>query len=181
MTAGIALVAVGAMALAVLTLVCVLLTRLGGYWGRGRKENAESGFSSGAFSSERYEPLTRLLADRDTAFLRHQSSCPEIAARWNRSRRRIIRMYLKDLAADFRRLHADARAVVAESPEQNAELVNILMRQQLVFWRQMFAVELWLTASWLGIGRLSADRLVEAMAAMQAELSRTLAPLPSQA
>jgi hypothetical protein len=90
-------------------------------------------------------------------------------------------MYLKDLTADFRRLHADARAVVAESPEQNAELVNVLMRQQLVFLRQMFAVELWLTANWLGIGRLSADRLVEAMAAMQAEISRTIAPMPAQA
>jgi hypothetical protein len=176
MTAGIALAAVSAMALAVLILVSVLLTRLGGYWGRAQKGNEACGFSI-----ERYEPLTRLLADRDAAFLRQQSSCPEIAARWNRSRRRIIRMYLKDLTADFRRLHADARAVVAESPEQNAELVNVLMRQQLVFLRQMFAIELWLTASWLGIGRLSADRLVEAMAAMQAEISRTIAPMPAQA
>jgi hypothetical protein len=181
MTAGIALAAVGAMALAVLILVCVLLARLGGYWGQARKGSEPSGFSTGGFSIERYEPLSRLLADRDSAFLRQQSRCPEIAARWNHSRRRIIRMYLRDLTADFRRLHADARAMVAESPEQDAELVNVLMRQQLVFCRQMLAVELWLTASWLGIGRLSADRLVEAIAAMQVEIARTIAPLPAQA
>lgn len=176
MTAGIALAAVGAMAFAILTLVCILLARLGGYWRREVKGREASGFTI-----ERYEPLTRLLADRDAAFLRQQSSCPEIAARWNRSRRRIVRMYLRDLTADFRRLHADARALVAESPEQNAELVNVLMKQQIVFWREMLAVEMWLTASWLGIGRLSADRLVGAIAAMQGELIRSIQPISAQA
>ena len=34
--------------------------------------------------------------------------------------RRIIRLYLKELAADFHRLHAKARVLVAESPEQYA-------------------------------------------------------------
>ncbi len=45
MTAGIALAAVSAMALAVLILVSVLLTRLGGYWGRAQKGNEACGFS----------------------------------------------------------------------------------------------------------------------------------------
>lgn len=181
MNAEIALAAIGALAFAILMLVSVLVARLGGYWRREKKPSVASGFKIAEFTIERYEPLTRLMADRDAAFLRQQSSCPEIAARWNRSRRRIIRMYLKDLTADFRCLHADARALVAESPEQNAELVSVLMKQQLVFWREMLAVELWLTASWLGIGRLSADHLVEAIAAMQRDLARSLTPISAQA
>jgi hypothetical protein len=180
MTAGAALAAVSAMAFVILTLTCVLLARLNGYRGRAERGSARpAGFSQAGFSLERYEPLTRLLANSDLAFVRQQSGCPEIAARWNHARRRIIRMYLKDLAADFRRLHADARALVAESPEQNSELVNVLMKQQLVFWREMFGVELWLMASWLGIGRGSAGRLVEAIAAMQAEIARTMTPTPA--
>jgi hypothetical protein len=187
MTAGITLTAVGVMAFAILTLTCVLLARLCGYWSRADKENARSadrslssgGFSlTGSFSLKRYEPLTRLMANSDLAFLHQHSGCPKVAARWNHARRRIIRMYLKDLAVDFRRLHVAARAMVAESPEQNSELVNVLMKQQLVFWREMAGVELWLTASWLGLGRGSAGRLVDAIAALQAELARTIAPMP---
>jgi hypothetical protein len=177
MTAGITLAAIALMAFAVLTLVCVVLARLSGYRARGAKGSA---LSSG-FSMSRYEPLTRLLADGDLGFLRQQCSCPEIAERWNQARRRIIRLYLKDLAADFRRLHADARALVAESPEQNSELVNVLMKQQLIFWREMARVELSLTANWLGLGTVSPGRLVESIAALQVEITRTIRPVPAQA
>ncbi len=179
MTAGIALAAVGVTAFAILILTCALIARLNGYRGYAAKKSERSaGFSSAGFSMERYQPLARLMANSDLTFVSQKTGCPEIAARWSSARRRIIRLYLKDLAADFRCLHADARALVAESPEQNSELVNVLMRQQLVFWREMASVELWLTASWLGIGRGSAGRLVEAIAAMQAEIARTITPMP---
>lgn len=174
MTAGIALAAVGVIAFAILVLACALIARLNGYRGSAEKSSERSS----GFSMERYDPLTRLLANSDLAFVTQKSGCPEIAARWSSARRRIIRLYLKDLAVDFRRLHADARALVAESPAQNAELVNVLMKQQLVFWREMAGVELWLTASWLGLGRGSAGRLVAAIAAMQAEIARAITPMP---
>ncbi len=146
--------------------------------------DAQDADLSGAFTLARYEPLARLLADDDTEFLRRQHNCPQLLARWKRARVRIVRLYLSDLAADFRSLHAEARALAAESPEQYSELVGVLMRQQVTFWRVMADAELRLTLSWLGLEnihleRIAAHRLVEQIAAMQVEIARTSAPLPA--
>jgi hypothetical protein len=168
------------MASAILGLGGVVWARLAGY-GRAPLQDAEA---SGSFTLARYEPLVRLLADDDTEFLRRQRNCPQLTARWKRARVRIVRLYLSDLAADFRRLHAEARALVAEAPEQYSQLVGVLMRQQVTFWRVMADAELRLTLSWLGLEhihleRIAARRLVEQIAAMQAEIARTIVPLPA--
>ena len=42
-------------------------------------------------------------------------------------------MYLRDLAVDFRRLHAAARKMAADAPERNSALVGLLIRYQLTF------------------------------------------------
>jgi hypothetical protein len=180
MTTWIAVGVIAGMALTVLSLGGVVWARLRGY---GRVASQDADLSSG-FTLARYEPLTRLLADDDTEFLRRQHNCPQMVARWKRARVRIVRLYLSDLAADFRRLHAEARALVAESPEQCSELAGVLMRQQVAFWRLMADAELRLTLSWLGLESIrlegiAARRLVEQIAAMQMEIARTVAPLPA--
>jgi hypothetical protein len=189
MTTWIAMASVAAVALAILSLGGVVWMRLRGYGraaGKGEDDpSAAQGFAPAAgFTLERYEPLRRLLADDDLEFLRRQRICPKIAARWKRARVRIVRLYLSDLTADFRRLHAEARALAAESPEQYSELVGVLMRQQVTFWRVMADAELRLTLSWLGLEglgpeRIDARRLVDAIGAMQAEIARTIAPVPA--
>ena len=184
MTTWIAMGAVAAAALAILSLGCVVWARLNGYGRAAGKGVDDPSFGqasapAGGFTLERYEPLRRLLADDDLEFLRRQRICPKIAHRWKRARVRIVRLYLCDLATDFRRLHAEARALAAESPEQYSDLVGVLMRQQVTFWRVMADAELRLTLSWLGLEGIDARRLVEAMGAMQAEIARTIAVVRS--
>src|SRR5580658_8737993 len=105
-------------------------TRFGEY-GRARRRN----HANEECSLERYQPMVRLLAGEDADFLRQNTHCPKAVASWERSRRRIIRLYLRELAADFHRLHAKARILVAESPEQCSRLVRLLFKQQFTFWR----------------------------------------------
>ena len=123
---------------------------------------------------QRYEPMTRLLAAEDLQFLR-KHACGKIAAQWDRSRRRVFRQYLRDLAIDFHRLHAHARALVAESPEQYSDLVGVLMRQQMTFLRAMAAVEVRLALHAAGMGTVDVRGLIGVIDAMRLELERSLA------
>jgi hypothetical protein len=66
------------------------------------------------FSLDRYQPMGRLMAEEDLVFLKSQPGYrAEMGVRWKRERRRIFRLYLAELKADFRRLHAHARQLVA--------------------------------------------------------------------
>src|SRR5579863_311793 len=68
------------------------------------------------FSLDRYQPMERLMAEEDLAFLKSQPGYrAEMGVRWKRERRRIFRLYLAELKADFRRLHIHARELVAGS------------------------------------------------------------------
>jgi hypothetical protein len=121
------------------------------------------------FSMEHYEPMARLLAREDVEYLRDKVGA-RTAARWARSRRRIFRLYLRDLASDFGRLHAEARLLVAESPEQYAHLVGMLMRQQITFLRTMAEIEIRLALSPVGLVRVEPRKLIQAIEAMRREL-----------
>ena len=131
--------------------------------------------ASGGFSMERYEPMKRLLAGEDLQFLR-KHACGKIAARWDRARHRVFRQYLRDLSVDFNRLHAHARALVSESPEQYSDLVGMLMRQQVAFLRAMAGVELRLALHSVGIGTVDVRSLIGVIDSMRLELERSVAP-----
>jgi hypothetical protein len=88
-------------------------------------------------------------------------------------------LYLRDLAQDFHRLHAHARAVVASLPADSSPLVGMLIRQQFRFWYEMAAIDMRLSLSWTGLGSVNASELIQALATMQAEVSRLSAPSPA--
>lgn len=95
------------------------------------------------FSLARYQPMVRLLSADDLEFLASQpGSRPKILTQLKRDRRRIFRMYLRELAGDFQALHAEARKIAADSPEQHSELVGTLLAQQVTFWKAIAAIEL---------------------------------------
>lgn len=132
---------------------------------------------SGEFSMDRYQPMMRLLAEDDFLFLTAQPGYrPEIGARLRRDRRRIFRMYLRELTGDFHSLHARARAIVAESEEQHAGLVGLLMRQHVTFWYAMMGVELRLAAHGLGLGKVDLRGLFQTIESMRRDLERSAAP-----
>ncbi len=124
---------------AVLLLAGLILARLSAY--RPVPDASGSAAPEGRMShsrSAKYQPMARLLAEEDFQFLKSQPGYrPAIGARLLRQRRRIFRLYLRELAADFHRLHAEAREIVANSQQPDADLVWVLMRQQVTFWRVM--------------------------------------------
>ena len=141
----------------------------------GAGVNSE-GLDSDQFSVARYEPMGKLLAEEDFLFLAAQPGYrPEIGAKLRRERRRIFRLYLRELSHDFHRLHAEARRMVSGSTADQSELVSLLLRQQLAFWRAMASIEVRLV-----FGRLSAvdaPGLIESIEAMRVALARLSVPV----
>jgi len=127
------------------------------------------------WSLERYQPLARLLSGEDAESLRQSTRCPQVAARWERSRRRIARLYLRELAVDFHRLHSKARALVAQSPEQYSVLLPILFNQQLAFRWALVMIELRLALGGLNVTAASVEKLIGAIETMHREMSRVAA------
>ncbi|HXP83912.1 MAG TPA: hypothetical protein VN841_04295 [Bryobacteraceae bacterium] len=138
-------------------------------------------------SLDRYRPMARLMDPEDLRFVGAEQFpvleagyTRQVAARLRDSRRRIFRMYLAELSADFQRLHAAARRMVAEAPEQHAGLVPVLMRQQIAFWRSLAAIELRLALSWAGLAPADASGLLKIVGDLQRALAAA-APMPASA
>jgi len=129
------------------------------------------------FSLDRYQPMERLMAEEDLAFLKSQPGYrAEMGVRWKRERRRIFRMYLAELKADFRKLHAHARELVAGSEADSSALVEVLMKQQVTFMMATTALEFRLALQWVGIGRVDISPLIELVEAMRLDLAQRTAP-----
>jgi hypothetical protein len=121
---------------------------------------------------DRYRPMARLLDSEDLRFLTSRPGYRrEVGARLRDSRRRIFRMYLAELSADFHRLHAAARRMASEAPEQHADLIPFLMRQQMAFWRSLVAIEVRLALSWAGLAPADARGLLEIVQQLQQTLA----------
>lgn len=128
-------------------------------------------FAPGDFSITRYEPMMRLLSEDDFRFLASQPGYrPHIGARLRRARQRIFRMYLRELAFDFQRLHAAALALVAGSPV-GSELTGLLIRYQLRFWWRITVIELHLLAPAARVPRFDMSPLLRPMELMQIYVS----------
>lgn len=160
----------------VLLLLALLAVRLLRYRNTSVPEsNSEA--ETEEFFAARYEPMARLVTPDDLAFLASRPGYrPEVGAKLRRDRSRIFRMYLRELAGDFHHLHAMARKMVAESPEPHADLVGVLIRQQLTFWRAMASIELRLLVSPAELPRIDVSGLVESIEAMRVDLARITAP-----
>lgn len=163
----------GLVAAALVTLIWVLMrdySRL-----PVRKPAGDESAGSTA-ASERWRPMLRLINGQDEAFVRQQVRCPQVAAQWEKDRRRIIRLYLREVASDFRGLHHAARQMVAHSPEQFSGLVPVLFRQEVSFWRALIWIELRLSFGTFGLPAISAESLLRAMEETQREIHRAMAP-----
>jgi hypothetical protein len=123
---------------------------------------------------ERYRPMARLFDDRDLQFLASRPGYrKELGARLRRSRRRVFRMYLAELSADFHGLHAAARRIVADAPEQHADMVGMLVRQEITFWRVLFGIEVRLALDWAGLGSADARGLLEMVEKLHGAVAAT--------
>ncbi|MDP9115302.1 MAG: hypothetical protein M3O20_16685 [Acidobacteriota bacterium] len=122
--------------------------------------------------------MARLLTDSDLLFLKAQPGyVAEIGARWKRERRRIFRLYLSELKGDFRRLHAQAREMVAHSGAESAGLVEVLMKQQIIFLRATMTLEFRLALQAMGIGKVDVSSFMRIVEAMRVDLAQRTASL----
>ena len=168
------LVVAWAVTIGSLTVLLWVLTRM---LLRRRSSAALDSDETADFSLDRYQPMGRLMAEEDLAFLKSRPGYrAEIGARWKRERRRIFRMYLAELKADFRRLHAHARELVAASGADSAALVEVLMKQQFTFLMATTALEFRLALQWIGVGRVDITPLIELVEAMRMDLVQRTAP-----
>jgi hypothetical protein len=87
--------------------------------------------------------VARLLRRDDFDFLAGQRGYkPKIGSKLRRDRERVCRLYLKELAHEFHRLHAQARELAAASPEPHPGIVRTLLRLQANFWLGILQIEL---------------------------------------
>ena len=111
-----------------------------------------------------YEPMRRLLGPEDHAFLATQPGFGrKLAARLRREHRRIFRMYLRDLAADFHSLHA-------AQPAAEPSFKKLALAQEIAFWRAIAAIELKLLMP--GSDRVDGQALLYLVAALQSSRMR---------
>ncbi|MEZ5355186.1 MAG: hypothetical protein R2762_21340 [Bryobacteraceae bacterium] len=94
------------------------------------------------FTIASYRPVHRLLDDADIAFLRTQRGySAEIERTFLRHRRNVLRLYLIELAHDFRVLHRAARELALHDAS-GPDLAWLLMRQSAQFWRLYVGIRL---------------------------------------
>ncbi len=117
-----------------------------------------------------YQPLGRLFAEEDFAFLASQAGFRRgMIGRLRRDRRRILRLYLGDLRADFQRLYTLCRTLAPYSQDPN--FPALIMRQALRFYGLLLVVELRLALGWFLPIRLDTSQVVAAFARIE-EASR---------
>jgi hypothetical protein len=121
--------------------------------------------------------MKRLLCEEDFDFLKRRPGVqPSLIRQLRAQRREIFRTYMSELAADFNRLHGQARLMVANAPEEYSELVGELMGIQVRFWTALAGVEMRLAAHAIGLGRVDVSGLLAPIEALHASLQQASGP-----
>ena len=124
--------------------------------------------------ARKYQTLERLTSSADLAFLRTRPGfSPEVEKKFLRDRRQAFRSYLKELAADFQRLHKAARELVAVAPEEHSGLIEVLFKQQITFWRTLAIIEVRLALHWAGVPAVDLSGLRNCVETLQFAVAKT--------
>ncbi len=110
---------------------------------------------------EAYRPVGRLFASGDFEFLTRQGSRPEIAKRLRRARWQVLRLYLRDLQADFRRVYRIAGVLAAKS--QDPAFGALVTRQAVRFYRELSILHICCFLGWPARIQTDVLGLVEAL------------------
>ena len=140
-----------------------------------------SGSATPEVDTSRYQVMVRLTSSEDLEFLRAQPGFNKgMDAKFRRDRRRACRLYLKEITADFRRLHSAARTLASQAPAEHSELIGVLFRHQAAFWGSLGRIELRLMLGAGGISEMNLGGLLGNLDELRAALSRaTPAGLPA--
>ncbi|MBV9612563.1 MAG: hypothetical protein JO091_08825 [Acidobacteriaceae bacterium] len=123
------------------------------------------------FTPSSYYPMQGLLADEDFHFLSRQPGFDFSLYRKLRSDRlHIFRHYLHRLIADFNRLHAAARVMVARGREDRSHLVMRLIMLKMQFSFAVLQAHVSYLLCSIGIGSLAAQAAIRRLEQMSTEL-----------
>lgn len=122
-----------------------------------------------------YGPLQRLLDPADFEFLRKRGISEQKIRKLRRERRQIYRLCLRSLAGDFNHVQHALNLVLVQSETDRPDLVAILARQKLTFYRNLMMAEAALVIHACGIDRMPAMDLVQPFHALREQLQQ-LAP-----
>lgn len=111
-----------------------------------RVEEAESSWWE-HFDPNKYGPLLYLLDGAELEFLRAQRGCSrDLVRKFRAERARICLQFLREMRADFNRLHAVGQALVVAnrcSEDFPQELFQHRIRFSLAWWRMRAALLVW--------------------------------------
>jgi hypothetical protein len=116
------------------------------------------------FSLARYRPMRRLLSENDLRFLESRPGYrPEVGRTLRAERRKAFRGYLNEIKKDFWTIHALAKQILLDWPEDNPELGVLLMKSQGRFLWSLARIEFYLALHWTGISTPKLDPLFGAL------------------
>jgi hypothetical protein len=117
---------------------------------------------------ERYAPMERLLQRSDFAFLEAQPGYrPGIGARLLAERRKAFAGYLRLLAHDFDQLMGLAKWMLVHSATDRPAFGKALWRQQISFYRAVYALRFRVACYPLGFAGVDARKLVDSLASLR--------------
>lgn len=147
--------------LSVLVVAVFALLRVKQWRRRYRMPEADALRWLAQFSAARYQPMERLLNNRDRRFLASQPGYkPYIGRRLRRQRIGIFQAYLGGMIGDFQRLLHAARHILVYSPSDQLALAATLWRFRLPFYASVVAAEGRLLLHICGAGRVDARGLL---------------------
>ncbi len=131
------------------------------------------------FSVSAYRPMERLLSEEDVAFLKSQPGFrPGMERQLRANRCRAFRLYLRNLARDFNRLHYALRLMVVHAPEGAPDLAGLLLRQKVAFFSAWLVARLRLELYALGVGTVEISGLLAAIEDARTTVLSVLRPAP---
>ena len=123
------------------------------------------------YSWRNYKPIQRLLDPADFNYLRRKGMGADRIRKLRSERRRIYRLCLRSLAADFNQVHRALSLLMVHSHADRPDLAAELARQRFVFYRNLLLVEFRLTLHACGVEMPTID-LCAPLAFLQAELQQ---------
>jgi hypothetical protein len=127
-------------------------------------------------SVDRYQPMTRLLAEEDLRFLRsHAGSDRKTLAAFRRQRCAVFQSYLRCLHADFQRVCMALKIIMVQSRYDRPDLARVLIHGQRAFVFGLMMVQVRVLLYRWGLASVEVGGLLSLFDAARLEL-RTLVP-----
>jgi hypothetical protein len=127
------------------------------------------------FSSFRYLPMRRLLADEDEEFFaRSTNDSEDLRTEFRAERRRLFCQYLDLMQADFQRLSEGLKLAMIHAGEDQTPEVYRLLRMEWNFRKLLWMARLRVVFHWAGIRAIEPVELINALQGFEFGLREVL-------